>query len=159
MGRNNVNDINFSFCVMTCFVKTLVLNDVNKMGQQVQIHFNFFEKTLKFLRAKLKILELHQNNLKTPKSKNNTPNIISPHVKPPKWQEANWRLWNFKIPKQKPSKFTRKKAHTSFSCLWNFTQKIEDSRTSKYQNKRPLKFIGRKANTPFLPLWNFTQKN
>jgi hypothetical protein len=43
--------------------------------------------------------------------------------------------------------------------LWNFTQKIEDSRTSKYQNKRPLKFIGRKANTPFLPLWNFTQKN
>jgi hypothetical protein len=51
--------------------------------------------------------------LKTPKSKNNTPNIISPHVKPPKWQEANWRLWNFKIPKQKPSKFTRKKAHVA----------------------------------------------
>ncbi len=78
MGRNNVNDINFSFCLTTHFVKTLVLDDVNKLGQQVQIHFNFFLKTLNFLRAKLKILELDQNNLKTPKSKNNTPNIISP---------------------------------------------------------------------------------
>jgi len=53
MGRNNVNDINFSFCVMTCFVKTLVLNDVNKMGQQVQIHFKFFWKNPKTFESKV----------------------------------------------------------------------------------------------------------
>jgi hypothetical protein len=44
----------------------------------------FLEKPLKFLKAKLRILELHQNKFKNPKFKKNTPNIICPHVNPPK---------------------------------------------------------------------------
>jgi len=38
---------------MMRFVKTLVLNDVNKMGQQVQIHLIFFEETPKIPKSKV----------------------------------------------------------------------------------------------------------
>jgi hypothetical protein len=38
---------------MIRFVKTMVLNDVNKMGQQVQIHLIFFEKTRKIFKSKV----------------------------------------------------------------------------------------------------------
>jgi len=45
----------------------------------------FLEKPLKFLKTKLKILELHQNKYENPQIKKiYTPNIIFPHVKPPK---------------------------------------------------------------------------
>jgi len=32
-------------------------------------------------------------------------------------------------------KFRRRKAHTSFSCLWNFTQKIEDPKMTRRKLK------------------------
>ncbi len=37
-----------------------------------------------------------KNKLKNPQiyPQNDTPNIVSPHVKPPKRQEKNWRFQN-----------------------------------------------------------------
>jgi hypothetical protein len=31
--------------------------------------------------------------------------------RPPKWQEGNWKLWNFKITKQKTFKVSRRKSN------------------------------------------------
>ncbi len=72
------------FCVMIHFVKTMVLNDVNKMGQQVQIHLIFLKKPLKFLKAKLRILELHQNKFEDPQILKQCLEHYFPHVKPSK---------------------------------------------------------------------------
>jgi hypothetical protein len=89
-------------------VKTLVLNDVNKMGQQVQSHFNLFEKTLKFLRAKLKILELHQNNLKTPKLKK-YPQHYFPPCETFKMTRSKLKILEFQNTKTKTFKVHKKK--------------------------------------------------
>ncbi len=97
--------ISFYF-VMTGFVKKLV-KWCKQNGTTSSSSLNVFGKPLKFLRTKLKILELHQN-----KFQNNTPNIISPM----------WNLQNdkkkikdstiSKYKNKKLSKFTWRKTHT-----------------------------------------------
>jgi len=62
-------------------------------------------------------------------------------------------------------KFTRKKK-PPLSSLWNFTQKnkkpqnekkkLNNFKTSKYQNKKPSKFTRRNANAPSPSLWHYT---
>jgi hypothetical protein len=70
------------------------LSWVGTNGTTTSSSLFFLGKPLKILRTKLKILELHQNKFENPQILKQYPNIIFPHVKPPKWQEENWKFWN-----------------------------------------------------------------
>jgi len=48
-----------------------------------------------------------------------------------KWQEGNWKLWNFKIPKQKTFKVFRRKSNTLSPPFETSHEKIKDPKNDK----------------------------
>jgi hypothetical protein len=56
----------------------------NKWDNKFKFTKNNLKKPLKFLRKKLKILELHQNKFENPQILKQYPQHYFPHVKPPK---------------------------------------------------------------------------
>jgi len=122
---------------------------------------NNLGKPLKFLRRKLKILELHQNKFENPQILKQYPqhyflacetsNVTRQKLKILKFQ--NMKTENFKIHMKKgtyPVSSLVKTSHKKFEDPQNDKKEIQNFGISKYKNKIPSKFL-EENQMPCLP--------
>ncbi len=113
-------------------------------------------------RRKLKIPEFQ--NTKTKNFQNSYEEMHIPRfLTCENFKQKNWKLWNFKISKQKTFQVSKRKSNIS-TLVKLHTKKLKTPKMtrrklkiSNFQNKKKKNF--QSSHAPFPHLWNFTQKN